>query len=402
MSNRRLHLDPVGGIAGDMFVAAMLDAWPDLADGTLAAIRAAGLPQSVDLSVLPHKDHALTGTRFAVKAPDDNEHHEHVPYKGLRARLTASDLPQATRARAVDIFGCLAGAEAKVHGVEPEDVTFHEVGAWDSVADVVGAAHLIEQVGDARWSVGSLPLGSGRVKSAHGLLPIPAPAVTELLQGFLVHDDGLKGERVTPTGAAILRHLEPESGGSHPPARMVQSGTGFGTRTFPGLSNVLRVLAFEELGLPLAQEEVAVLRFEIDDQSPEDLAVGLDRLRATAGVLDVLQAPAYGKKGRMTIQVQVLARRDAIESVMAACFTETTTLGVRWELARRAVLERGSRGHEADDGAVGVKYVERPGGVTTAKAEIGDVANMEGGHAARTRRRRAAEDAVLKESDDDD
>lgn len=402
MTDQRLHLDPLGGIAGDMFAAAMLDAWPDLKDGMLAAIRAAGLPQSVDIKVLPHKDHVLTGTRFEVKAPEEAEGLEPLPFKVLCGRLKSSDLQSGARDRAIDIFSRLAIAEAKVHGVEKEDVIFHEVGAWDSIADIVGAAHLIESVGAAHWSVSSIPLGAGRVKTAHGVLPVPVPAVTELLKGFLVHDDGLEGERVTPTGAAILSHLAPDCSGAHAPERMTRCGTGFGTRSFPGLSNVLRVLAFENADLPLAQEEVAVLRFEIDDQAPEDLAVGLDHVRARPGVLDVLQAPAFGKKGRMTAQIQVLARPDALEDIMAACFTETTTLGLRWEVVRRAVLDRGTGHHERGGAPVEVKYAKRPMGIITAKAEIDDVAAMAGGHARRTRRRRAAEDAVLGKRDADD
>lgn len=384
-----------------MFVAAMVDAWPDLKGGTLAAIRAASVPQSIELKVLPHKDHSLSGTRFEVKAPQTAERHEHHSFKELCGRLNGSNLPSATRARAIDIFARLATAEAKAHGIDKEDVAFHEVGAWDSIADVVGAAHLIEGVGAARWSVGSIPLGSGRVKAAHGILPVPAPAVTELLKGFLVHDDGLEGERVTPTGAAILGHLGPDCGGAHAPARMTRCGTGFGTRSFPGLSNVLRVLAFEGADLPLAQEEVAVLHFEIDDQAPEDLAVGLDHLRAHPGVLDVIQAPAFGKKGRMMAQIQVLARPDALENIMAVCFTETTTLGVRWDVVRRAVLERGTGSHQRGEAPVDVKYARRPRGIITAKAEIDDVAAAAGGHAGRTRRRRAAEDAILRERDAD-
>ena len=397
MTTRRLHLDPVGGIAGDMFVGAMLDAWPDHAEGTVGAIRAAGLADWVTLDVRPHKDHALTGTRFDVSAPKANEHAHHTPFKLVRDRLRASDLAAGPRDRAIDIFTRLADAEGRVHGVDREDVTFHEVGNWDSVADVVGAAYLIDAVGDAGWSVGSLPMGSGRVKSAHGMLALPAPAVTELLTGFVMHDDGREGERVTPTGAAILSHLEPKQGGPYPPARLMRNGTGFGTREFPGISNVLRVLEFEAVGLAVPADEVAVVRFEIDDQTPEDLAVGLDRLRAMAGVLDVLQTPAYGKKGRLVAQIQVLARPDVLDDVLAGCFTESTTLGLRWEIVRRATLERSTRRHDT----VGVKLARRPAGTVTAKAEADDLAGIEGGHDARMRRRRAAEDAALEDSDDD-
>ncbi len=391
---RRIHLDAVGGVAGDMFVAAMLDAHPGETDGALAAVRAAGLPQSVDLRVVPHQDDILTGTRFEVVLPADNGAEEHMPFRTLRARLADAELTAGTLARTQDIFARLAAAEGAVHGVAAEEVTFHEVGAWDSIADIVAAAHLIEQSGAARWSVSSLPMGAGSVKTAHGDLPLPAPAVVELLKGFSLHDDGRKGERVTPTGSAILAHLNPDNSGLHPPERLAECGIGFGTKVFAGISNVLRVLEFESTGGGIGEDQIAVLRFEIDDQSPEDLAVGLDKLRAHDGVLDVVQSPAFGKKGRITAQVQILTRMHAREAVIAACFSETTTLGLRWEISRRAILER----RQAD----GVKLVRRPEGVTTAKAEMDQAAAGGGGHAGRMARRRASEDAALGESDDDD
>ncbi len=391
---RRIHLDAVGGVAGDMFVAAMLDAHPGETDGALAAVRAAGLPQSVDLRVVPHQDDILTGTRFEVVLPADNGAEEHMPFRTLRARLADAELTAGTLARTQDIFARLAAAEGAVHGVAAEEVTFHEVGAWDSIADIVAAAHLIEQSGEARWSVSSLPMGAGSVKTAHGDLPLPAPAVVELLKGFSLHDDGRKGERVTPTGSAILAHLNPDNSGLHPPERLAECGIGFGTKVFAGISNVLRVLEFEGTGGGIGEDQIAVLRFEIDDQSPEDLAVGLDKLRAHDGVLDVVQSPAFGKKGRITAQVQILTRMHAREAVIAACFSETTTLGLRWEISRRAILER----RQAD----GVKLVRRPEGVTTAKAEMDQAAAGGGGHAGRMARRRASEDAALGESDDDD
>ena len=377
-----------------MFVAAMLDAHPGETDGALAAVRAAGLPQSVDLRVVPHQDDILTGTRFEVVLPADNGAEEHMPFRTLRARLADAELTAGTLARTQDIFARLAAAEGAVHGVAAEEVTFHEVGAWDSIADIVAAAHLIEQSGAARWSVSSLPMGAGSVKTAHGDLPLPAPAVVELLKGFSLHEDGRKGERVTPTGSAILAHLNPDNSGLHPPERLAECGIGFGTKVFAGISNVLRVLEFESTGGGIGEDQIAVLRFEIDDQSPEDLAVGLDKLRAHDGVLDVVQSPAFGKKGRITAQVQILTRMHAREAVIAACFSETTTLGLRWEISRRAILER----RQAD----GVKLVRRPEGVTTAKAEMDQAAAGDGGHAGRMARRRASEDAALGESDDDD
>ena len=388
----RFHLDPVGGIAGDMFAAALLDARPALADGLHATLAGLGLPPSVEIAIDPHGDAALTGMRFRVTAPED-EGHGHVRLAQVSARLKAAGIEPAVRKRALAIFTLLAEAEGAVHGMDPAEVTFHEVGAWDATVDIVAAAYLIEALGPARWSVGAIPLGSGRVRCAHGLLPVPAPAVVHLLRGLATHDDGIEGERVTPTGAAILAHLAPAQA-SGEPETLVGVGTGFGSRTLPGLSNVLRVLEFAPVTPAAEQEQVAVLRFEIDDQTPEDLALGLDRLRAQPGILDVLQWPAYGKKGRLVAAVQVLAEADALDGALAAVFDETTTLGVRWSKVSRSALARDTATHADALGTVRVKRARRPAGTVTAKAELDDLAGS-AGHAVREERRRSAEAAAL-------
>ena len=190
-----IHLDAVGGVAGDMFLAAMLDAFPDLRDGTLAAIRAAGLPAEVHVGLAEHQDHALTGLRFRVIEPRAAEllvaahHHPHTPFADIRAHLQACALTPEVRAHAIGIFSVLAEAEAKVHGKTIDTISFHELGEWDSIADIVGAAYLIDALSltnavATTWSVSSLPLGRGKVKTAHGMLPIPTPATELLLQGF--------------------------------------------------------------------------------------------------------------------------------------------------------------------------------------------------------------------------
>ena len=388
----RFHLDPVGGIAGDMFAAALLDARPDLADGLRGALAALEPPPSVEIAIDPYGDAALTGMRFQVTTPED-EGHSHVRLADVRARLGAARIEPAVRKRALAIFTLLAEAEGAVHGVDPAEVTFHEVGAWDATVDIVAAAFLIEVLGPARWTCGAIPLGSGRVRCAHGMLPVPAPAVVYLLQGLATHDDGIAGERVTPTGAAILAHLAPAQA-SGKPETLVGVGTGFGSRVLPGLSNVLRVLEFAPVAPAAEQERVAVLRFEIDDQTPEDLALGLDRLRARPGILDVLQWPAYGKKGRLVAAVQVLAEADALDAALAAVFDETTTLGVRWSRVARSALGRDTATHADALGTVRVKRARRPAGTVTAKAELDDLAGS-AGHAVREERRRSAEAAAL-------
>jgi uncharacterized protein (DUF111 family) len=298
------------------------------------------------------------------------------------------------RERAVAIFTDLAEAEAAVHGVPVDEVHFHEIADWDSVADIVGASWLIEALSPATWSVGALPVGSGRIRTRHGPLTVPAPAAAHLLAGFAMHDDGVAGERVTPTGAAILRQLRPAP--RLPPGswRLRGSGSGFGTRRLSGISNVLRVVVYDGESGWRQDEQVAVLGFEVDDQSPEELAVGLDALRAAEGVLDVVQLPALGKKGRLVAHVQVLARPERLDAVIERCFVETTTIGLRWRIEARAVLARELVEVATADGAVPVKTVTRPGGSRTAKAEIDLVSGD--GHAARSSQRRTAEARAVK------
>ena len=394
----RFHLDPVGGIAGDMFAAALLDARPALADGLRATIDALGLPPSVSVAIEAQRDAALAGTRFHVSGADDGDHgdHGHVRLADVAERLEAARIEPAVRSRALAIFTLLAEAEGAVHGMDPAEVTFHEVGAWDATVDIVAAAHLIEALGPARWSCGAIPLGSGRVRCAHGLLPVPAPAVVHLLNGLATHDDGIAGERVTPTGAAILRHLAPDQAPAAEPETLVGTGTGLGSRSLPGLSNVLRVMAFAPIAPAARQEAVAMLRFEIDDQTPEDLALGLERLRARPGILDVVQWPVYGKKGRMLAAVQVLAEAAALDAALDAVFDETTTLGVRWSRIARSTLARETTSHADSRGTVRVKRARRPAGAVTAKAELADLAGS-AGHAAREERRRGAEAAARRQ-----
>ncbi len=418
-----VHLDAVGGVAGDMFVAALLDLAPRCAEGAIAATRAAGLEPSVQVAHLPFDDGVLCGSRFVVTLPanareaDDRAHahphehthahrhghahehgpaahtHTHVRWADLRTRLAAAPLALPVRERAIAIFAGLADAEARVHGRPIDAVSFHEVGAWDSIADIVAAAWLIEELGATTWSCGPLPLGSGRVRTAHGLLPVPAPATVLLLEGLPCFDDGQPGERITPTGAALLRHLAPSAGLGATPRLLKGTGHGFGQRRLRGLPNVLRALMFEESAEHgcIGVDQITTLSFEVDDQTPEDLALGLERLRAEPGVIDVVQGTVIAKQGRQAAAIQVLATPAASETVAAACFRETTTLGLRVSRLERRVLRREAL--PAVDG-VRVKRAQRPGAMTM-KAELADLAPA-GDHAARERRRRAAEDAASR------
>ncbi|KTS20435.1 hypothetical protein NS228_27870 [Methylobacterium indicum] len=430
----QIHLDAVGGVAGDMVAAALLDAFPEHEAGVRESVARASRGRTT-CALLAHGDGVLQGRRFAVTGPEgeapdrpaddhghhrhDHQHHDHPHHhdhhghhhhgghhahrhwSAIRSDLEASGLPPAVLAHALAIFGHLAEAEARVHGIPVEAVAFHEVGAWDSIADIVAAAHLIDAIGATRWSVSALPLGSGRVRTQHGPLPVPAPATALLLEGFLTLDDGVPGERVTPTGAAILRHLCGGAPRTSGPRRLLRSGLGFGTKVLPGLSNVLRVLAFEEQGETGSpgHRELGIIEFEVDDQSAEDLAMGLDRLRAHPKIFDVVQMPVFGKKGRMMTHVRALARADAIEEAIEACFRETTTIGLRHHTVSGAALTRRLDTVEVAGQAVRVKSVARPGG-RTAKAESDDALATEG-HAARQALRREAERLALQRPEDE-
>ena len=381
-----------------MFAATILDAWPDLTDAAQAVLPALDAPDNVRIDIIRHRDAAMVGTRFHVTAP----RHGHTRYADIRHLLQGSGLAPATRDRALAIFALLAEAESTVHGKPLDDVTFHEVGNWDSIVDIAVAAVLIEALGGGQWSVGPLPLGSGRVETAHGTLPVPAPATALLLEGFAVHDDGIPGERVTPTGAAILGHLEPAFSPTLPAQRLVRTGVAFGSRTLDGLSNVLRLFAFEPATAVAAADDVAVIAFEVDDQTPEDLAVGLDNIRAVAGVLDVVQSAAIGKKGRLAAHIQVLARPEILQDAVDVCLSETTSIGLRWHLVHRSVLPRTLETTGDGDGAVAVKVTSRPGGGRTAKAEMDEIMATDGGARARKLRKASAEAAALDNGDGDD
>ena len=394
----QLHFDPLGGIAGDMVVAALLDLKPDLLGGLLAALARCPLLEGVSAELRPHNDGMLSGRRFVVarhgRHDGDHSHahhdhqHGHIAWAAIRDALERSSLDPAVIRHAVAIFTLLAEAEARVHGVAPENVHFHEVGAWDSIADIVAAAWMVDALGVTVSSTAPLPLGSGRVATAHGPLPVPAPATALLLEGFATIDDAIPGERVTPTGAAILRHLCRQPA-TRNPRTLMGSGYGFGARRLPNISNCLRVLAFAEIDQRAGTGRVAVLEFEIDDQTGEDLATGLDRLREREGVLDVVQAPVFGKKGRIMTHVRILARPEALDAVMSAAFDETTTIGIRHRIVERSELRRVQTEVEVDGRRVRLKSAERPGG-PTCKAEADDIAPA-GDRPAREALRRAVE-----------
>lgn len=418
-----VHLDAVGGAAGDMFVAALLDALPDLRQRVFEDLVAV-LPDGVGRPELTEGlSGALAVRRFglvgaSVAAPahphhhghDHHHHHAHehglpepagsagqhahgTRFVDLAARIEAAPMHAGTAAQAVAILRRLAQAESRIHRVPVDEVHFHEVGDWDSLLDVVAAGSIAAALAGWTWSVSTLPRGSGLVRTRHGLLPVPAPATTELLTGFSWRDDGVPGERVTPTGAAVLAHLV-TTPSMRPPAglRLIASGMGAGTRELEDMPNVLRALVHAIDDGASVDDDVMVLAFDVDDMSGEEIGVAADRLRAAAGVLDVSLGLRIGKKGRPLHDFRLLVVPAQLEAVSELCLRETSTIGLRWHRVQRRRLARDGEAVAVGDATLRRKRVQRPGGETTVKVESDDLAGTET-LAARRRLQSRAEDA---------
>jgi len=344
---------------------------------------------------------------MCIRDSHEHEHeqqheHQHAPgeaplahgarFVDLAARIESAPLHGGTAAQAVAILRRLARAESRMHRVPVDEVHFHEVGDWDSLLDVVAAGSIAAALAGWTWSVSTLPRGSGLVRTRHGWLPVPAPATAELLAGFAWRDDGLPGERVTPTGAAVLAHLVAMPSMRPPDGmRLVASGMGAGTRELQGMPNVLRALVHAIDDQAGVNDEVMVLAFDVDDMTGEELGVAADRLRAAAGVLDLSLGLRIGKKGRPLHDFRLLVAPARLEAVSELCLRETSTIGLRWHRVQRRRLARGVEAVAVDGAEVRRKRVQRPGG-TTVKAESDDLAGTPA-LAARRRLQARAEDA---------
>jgi len=297
--------------------------------------------------------------------------HDHRDYAEVKRLLKRARLDTDARALAGDIFARIAEVEAKLHGTKVDRVAFHEVGAYDSIADVVGVAAAIAHLAPA--SIGSLPpvIGTGHVHTAHGLMPVPAPATAELLAGIPVQFDG-DGELTTPTGAAILAAAV-DRFGAPPPLVLRAAGYGAGSKELTDRPNVLRVIVGEPLGAAAADAapEVLLLEANIDDMSGELVAPLCDAL-ADAGAVDVWSAPILMKKGRPAVQVSALAPPAVAAAVERAFFLNSTTLGLRRRRLERVVLARSFVKVATPHGTVGVKLAALDGEVLGAHPEFDD------------------------------
>lgn len=350
-----LYLDCQAGISGDMAVGALLDLGVPLEHlrGELARL---ALPDgSFTLSVERTERQHVAALKFNVQVHD---HHTHRHYAGIDAMIAGSTLSEAVKERARKIFRRLAEAEATVHGVAVEEVHFHEVGAIDSIVDIVGAAICLDYLGVEQLYASALPLGSGFVQTAHGRLPVPAPATAELMRGLVLHDRCGEGERVTPTGAAILAALVTASG-RRPDMTVPQVGSGAGSRDFSDCPNILR--AFLGTAGP-DDDEVLEAACNLDDVTPEVIGY-VQELLLESGALDVWVAPVQMKKGRPGVTLSFLCPPHDLERLSALVMAETGSLGVRYAPLRRIVQTRRIEERSTPFGPVRFKvgeYGEKP------------------------------------------
>lgn len=345
-----LVLDPVGGIAGDMFLAAALDLGLDRA-ALERALATLGVP-GWRLEVARKTDSGIAGTHVDVVVEGEQPHARRL--SEILALVDGSGLAPRARAAARALFERIGRAEAKVHGVALADVHFHEVGAVDSIVDVCGAAVALDLLGWPRVVAAAPELGSGLHRTEHGHMPIPPPAVLELLSGKPVRPGGPPGEAVTPTGAAILAELAEI--GPLPAFVPRRIGYGVGTRSWPDRPNVLRMILAE----PAERAELWVLETNLDDCPGQLVARAIDAA-LEAGALDAWAAPVTMKKGRPGVLLAALVEEPRRAAVTRVFFEETTTLGVRRRPVERDTLERELVSVETAYGAVRVKVARAEG-----------------------------------------
>jgi uncharacterized protein (TIGR00299 family) protein len=367
-------LDCFSGISGDMLLGALLDAGLDF-----EALRAglASLPLAgYALEAEEISQHGIRGTRALVRLAADTPQ-EHRRLGDIEALIAAAQLPERAAQRALATFRRLAEAEARVHNVGVAEVTFHEVGAVDSIVDIVGVALGFELLGIDALFCSELPLTTGRVRSAHGPLPVPAPATLELLNDTSVvwRSVPAEGELVTPTGAAVLATL---ARFERPTFTLRRVGYGFGQRALPW-ANCLRLLLGEAVGRRadagptpiLERDEIVVLESNIDNMTGEALGWLMERL-VQAGALDVSYAPLQMKKNRPGTLLTLLAAPDDAERLAATLLRESGTLGVRLRRAERLKAERRIEEVETPLGKVRVKLKLLGGEVASASPEYED------------------------------
>ena len=394
---KTLYIDCSMGAAGDMLAAALLELMPD-ADAALAQLNAFGIHGVVYARERMAKC-GIMGTHLSVKVHGEEEgeqeignreegrgksegghrhdremhgHHEHKSLAHILHHVGHLALPEKVKGDVAAVYQLLADAESRAHGRPVGEVHFHEVGALDAVADIAAVCWLLAELAPDEVVVSPIHVGSGTVRCAHGILPVPAPATAFLLEGVPSYSDGaVQGELCTPTGAALLKHFATRFG-PQPTMSVKAVGYGAGAREFEGRANLLRASIGESVAGGDA-DEVFELVCNIDDMTGEEIAFACERLFA-AGAKDVVTIPMTMKKGRPGVMIQALCAVADHDALVAAMFRHTTTLGIRETRCRRQVLARREETVALPGGTTVRRKVSEGYGVRRAKLEFDDVA----------------------------
>ncbi|TDP57308.1 nickel pincer cofactor biosynthesis protein LarC [Aminicella lysinilytica] len=404
---KTLYIECNMGAAGDMLMGALLEIAPE---GLAQKISELAIP-GVAISAEKAAKCGVTGTHVHVLVKGEEEghdhhhdhghhhedhdhhhghdhchdhhHHEHHSLADIEAIIDGIDISDRVRTDAKAIYKAIADAESTVHGEPVSQIHFHEVGAMDAVADVVGNCMLIEAIGADRIIVSPINTGSGTVRCAHGILPVPAPATAEILKGAEYYSDGTDGELCTPTGAAILQHFA-TAYGQQPQMKLIDSGTGVGNKDFDPKANIVRVFLGDTSGgngdsstvthcasaNGTSTDKICELSANIDDMTGEELGFAMERL-LTAGAVDVYFVPIVMKKSRPAVKLSCLCRAEDADAMAKAMFKHTKTAGIRRQDFDRYVLDR----YTEDRDGLRVKTCSGYG-VSRRKAEFDDLAEM--------------------------
>ena len=347
---RIAYLDCFSGISGDMFIGSLLDAGLpfEQIQRTLSGLKLSGYR----ITATPEERNHIFGTRFSVTLEEADQATRHLD--DIRQILQNSDLPLQVIQRSIQVFENLAEIEGGIHHISADKVHFHEVGAVDSIIDIVASVAGMELLGIEKVFASRIPVGSGIITSAHGRIPIPSPATLALLKDIPIYSSGQDVEMVTPTGAALISSLC-SSFGPMPPMVVEQVGYGVGSRRLSDRPNLLRILIGSDSDKEIT-ETVVVLEANLDDMNPELSGYLMERL-FEAGARDVSFCPVHMKKNRPGIQLQVIGKPEDRERLTAIVFKESTTLGVRYSYGQRALLTRETVATDSPWGKMNVKKV---------------------------------------------
>ncbi len=393
---RTIYLDCSMGAAGDMLTAALLELLPEK-DTFLQKMQSLGLP-GLEISAEPSVKCGITGTHMRVLIHGEEEGHphehaveahahshadapeaahahihvhphHHTDLDELTHRISHLNVSEAVRSDILAVYQSIADAESRVHGVPVEQIHFHEVGSLDALADVTGVCLLMELLAPEQVLASPVHVGSGQVRCAHGILPVPAPATALLLEGIPIYGGSIRGELCTPTGAALLRRFVTRFG-PLPPMRVEKTGYGMGMKDFEAANCVRAMLGQTEE----SAGHILELACNLDDMTPEAVGFAMEQLFA-AGALDVYTTPIGMKKNRPGVLLTCMCREDDREAMLRTIFRHTSTLGVRVSVCDRYTLSRRQYAVQTPDGEIRVK--ESSGwGVLRRKAEFEDLAHI--------------------------